>query len=448
VNELKPKILIVDDDRTVCQSLRLLFMTRGFDVHYLINPLNTVEFIESFKPGVLLLDLNFSVETSGKEGLHILQKIKKAFPALPVVLITAWGTLELAVEGMKSGAADFITKPWDNDSLVSAVNTQIRLQQNVSTTLLHRLENIPGESEAMKEVKQLLPNVALTDASILITGDRGTGKELIAEAIHDLSNRSEHPFIKMDIAGLPDEYFDRELTGYRKNTFPDAASDKKGTLAQAGAGTLFMDEIAGISLPAQTRLLKILEERRFEPVGSNIPEKVMCRFIASSCNNLSIRALENNFREDLFYKLSLVHIHLPPLSERREDIPELARHFIMQLNQGNKTRKIEEHALEWLSTQEFEGNVRQLKTLIERTWLLSENYTITIKELKKHSMKEPASQTAGATLEELEKNTIRKAIELKKGNMSEVAKNLGITRSALYRRMSKFGLTNPNKDED
>ncbi len=442
----KPKILIVDDDRTVCQSLRLLFMTSGFEVQYLINPLNVVEFIDSFKPHAVLLDLNFSVETTGEEGLRILKEISRVHTGLPVILITAWGTLDLAVQGMKAGASDFITKPWDNATMVSAVRTQIGLKEQKSEVLTQKLDNIIGESEAIRNIKSLILNVAPTDAAILITGERGTGKELVAEAIHDLSQRADNPFIKADIAGL--EYFERDLVGYRRGAFSGAVSDKKALLSHVRNGTFFLDEIAEVSFPAQTKLLKIIEERSFEPIGSGIVENVKCRFISSTKSNLRRKIEEGVFREDLFYKLSLVHIKLPSLSQRQEDIPLLASYFVNKLNQGDKKRKLEESAREWLSTQEFEGNVRQLKNLIERTWLLAEGYSITIKDLKKNFAQNTGKPEANMTLEEMEKSMIQKAIALKKGNMSEVARNLGITRSALYRRMSKFGLTNPHGDED
>jgi two-component system NtrC family response regulator len=442
----KPKILIVDDDRTVCQSLRLLFMTQGFEVQYIMNPLNVIEFINSFKPNAVLLDLNFSVETTGDEGLKILKEIARVYTGLPVILITAWGTLDLAVMGMKIGASDFITKPWDNETLVSAVKTQLNLKQEQSQGLSKRLDNIVGKSEAIQRIKSLIANVAATDAAVLITGDSGTGKELLAETIHDVSDRSEKAFMKADIMGL--ENIERELLGYKRGAFSGAGSDQKGFFTQAGEGTLFLDGIENVSVATQTKLLRILEERSFEPLGAGMTEKLKCRFISSSRTSLRERIDQNRFREDLFYKLGLVNIYLPPLNERQEDIPLLASYFVEKLNQNEKKRKIEESALEWLSIQTFQGNIRELKNLVERTWLLSEGHAITIKELKRNQEVRQRKTESVMTLEEMEKSMIVKAIALKKGNMSEVAKNLGITRSALYRRMSKFGLTNPQGDED
>lgn len=448
MNETKPRILIVDDDRTVCQSLRLLFMTRGFEVQYLINPLNVIEFIGSFKPDILLLDLNFSVETSGKEGLMILKEIRQVYAGLPVILFTAWGTLDLAVSGMKTGASDFITKPWDNEGVIAAVNTQLKLSGRTQEALQQKLDNIIGQSEALQKVRSLIRSAAPTQAPVLITGEQGTGKELVAETLHDVSLRKEHPFIKADITGLPGMLLERELLGYRKGAFQEAMTDHRGLFSRAGEGTLFLDEIGDIPVPVQSKLLRATEERAFEPLGSTLTEKLKCGFISSSRRDPGKLTGEGYFREDLFYRLSVVHIHLPPLAERAEDIPLLAAHFAEKLNRGEKKRKMEDRALEWLSTQEFPGNVRQLKNLIERTWLLSDNYSLTIKELKKNLSSEPGRQDSGMTLEEMEKVMIQKAIALKKGNMSEVAKNLGITRSALYRRMSKFGFTNPGDHEN
>lgn len=445
---IKPKILIADDDRTVCQSLRLLFITRGFEVQYLINPLNIIDFIESFKPDVLLLDLNFSIETTGEEGLRILQEVRRVYVNLPVVLLTAWGTLDLAVRGMKTGASDFITKPWDNDAVVSAVNTHLTLNGSRQAAQLQKLDTIIGRSEAMQKAKSLLLGAAPTDASVLITGEQGTGKELLAETLHDLSRRKDYPFIKADVAGFPGVLLERELFGYRKGAFPEAASDYRGLLSRAEAGTVFLDEIGEIPVALQSKLLRITEERTYEPAGSGLSEKLKCNFVSSSRSDAGRLISEGRLREDLFYRLSLVHIHLPPLAERPEDIPLLAAHFADKLNRGEKKRKLEERALEWLGTQEFPGNVRQLKRLIERTWLLSDSYSIPIKELKKNLSPGSGRQESGMTLEEMEKSMIQKAIALKKGNMSEVAKNLGITRSALYRRMSKFGLSNPGDHEN
>lgn len=437
----KPKILIVDDDRTVCQSLRLLFTTRGFEVQYIMNPFNVLEFIESFKPNVVLLDLNFSVETSGNEGLEILLKIHAGFPNVPVLLFTAWGTLELAVAGMKAGAVDFLTKPWDNEELVSAVNTQLKLKENSSLEMESSLNGIVGQSRVIKDLRAIVSQVANTDATILISGEKGTGKELIAEAIHDLSHRKG--FLKANLLGKSDEQLERELWGYRRGVFQNANRDFNGILKEAGEGTLFWEGIENLSVVLQGKLLKVLQEKSFRQIGFDEDIRVKSRWISSTQDKNS-----THFREDFLYKMGLVPIYVPALSERQEDIPELAQWFVERLNQDERKKKIESSALEWLSTQDFPGNVLQLQHLIERTWVLSSNYTITIKELKKYLGENAPQKETEMTLDEMEKSMIQKAISLKKGNMSEVAKKLGITRSSLYRRMNKFGITNPNLDEN
>ena len=438
----KPKILIADDDRTVCQSLRLLFITRGFEVQYLINPFNIVDFIGSYKPDILLLDLNFSIETSGEEGLEILNEVRSTHPGLPVIIFTAWGTLTLAVAGMKAGAADFITKPWNNGDLVSAVKTQLHLRQTQQEAGESRLAGIIGHSPAIQAMKSTILQVAETDAAVLISGERGTGKELLAETLHDLSVRKGKPFVKAALPGLQEEQIDREVFGYKKGAWRHEAT---GLLAKSGEGTLFWEEIDGLSPLMQSRLLRVLQERTFSPLGSEREFRFRARFISSASSDIQRKIERGIFREDLFYKIGIVHLEVPPLSERREDIPELAQYFIDKLNTDERRKKIEPSVLEWLSIQEFPGNVSQLQYLVEKAWRLSDKPVLTIRELKKNL--EPAGRESGMTLEEMEKSMIQEAIAAKKGNMSEVAKKLGITRSSLYRRMSKFGISNPHTDE-
>jgi two-component system NtrC family response regulator len=439
----KPKILIVDDDRTVCQSLRLLFMTKGFEVQYLINPLNVIEFIDSFKPEVVLLDLNFSIETSGQEGLEILEKIKKSFQSLPVLLFTAWGTLELAVAGMKAGAVDFLTKPWDNEELISAVKTQLLLKQNQSIEQESSLNQIVGNSEAMKNLRTVVSQVSQTDATVIISGDKGTGKTHIAEIMHELSLRKN--LVNFKLYDLTEEQTERELLGYKKGVFQGASRDTIGVLKEVNEGTLLWEGIENLTLPMQSKLLKILQEKQFCALGSDEEIRVKSRWISTSQVDLKSN---KDFREDFLYKMGLVSIQIPALSERPEDIPALAQHFIDKLNLGERKKKMDSAALEWLSTQDFAGNVAEIKQMIERTWLLSPQYTLTIKELKKNLDKNDSNASRELTLDEMEINMIQKAISQKKGNMSEVAKKLGITRSSLYRRMNKFGIINPNLDEN
>ncbi|MBX2953677.1 MAG: sigma-54-dependent Fis family transcriptional regulator [Leadbetterella sp.] len=438
---MKPKILIIDDDRTICQSLKLLFSMKGFEVQYIMNPLNMVEFTENFGPDAVILDMNFTLEASGDEGLALLKKLRASFPELPVVLITAWGTLELAVAGMKAGAVDFMTKPWNNDDLVSAVQTQLQLKQAQRQAGESRLAGIIGSSAAVRSLKSTLLQVAETDAAVLLSGERGTGKELLAETLHDLSPRKGRPFVKAGLPGLPEDQLEREVFGYRRAAF---SPDSGGLLAKSGEGTLFWDEVDQLSPVMQGKLLRVLQERTFTPLGSDAVSRFRARLISAASAEIKKKTAGGGFREDLLYKIGIVHIEVPPLSERREDIPELARYFMEKLNTDDRRKKIDSAALEWLSTQEFPGNIAQLQHLVERSWMLSEKPTLTIRELKKNHA---TGGETDMTLEEMEKEMIRKAIAAKKGNMSEVAKKLGITRSSLYRRMSKFGISNSDTDE-
>lgn len=437
----KPKILIIDDDRTVCQSLKLLFTLKGYEVQYIMNPLNMVEFTENFGPDAVVLDMNFTLEASGDEGLALVKKLRASFPELPVLLITAWGTLELAVAGMKAGAADFMTKPWNNEDLVSAVQTQLQLKRVRREAGESRLAGIIGNSQVIRSLKSTLLQVAQTDATVLLSGERGTGKEFLAEMLHDLSPKKGKPFVKAGLRGLPEDQLEREVFGYRKGAFPYHSG---GLLAKSGEGTLFWDEVDQLSPVMQSKLLRVLQERTFRPVGSEAENRFSARLISAASPEIKRKTTGGEFREDLLYKIGIVHIEVPPLSERREDIPELVQYFIEKLNTDERRRKIESPTLEWLSTQEFPGNIAQLQHLVEKSWLLSEKPAITIKELKRNHN---TGGEADMTLEEMEKRMIQKAIAAKKGNMSEVAKKLGITRSSLYRRMSKFGISNPGTDE-
>src|SRR5690606_22006389 len=262
---MPPKILIIDDDRTVCRSLKLLFSKAEFSVETLFNPLNTLEFIDSFQPDVVLLDLNFSIDTSGQEGLRILESIRQRNPELPVILITAWGTLELAISGMKLGARDFITKPWDNQQLKSAVQTQIDLNSGKDSEILDvsALEAIIGDSESIRAIKSTILQIAKTDATVLITGESGTGKELVAEAIHNNSKRRDKAFVKVNLGGVPDELFESEMFGHVKGAFTGAVHDRVGRFRKADGGTIFLDEVGELSQRAQVKLLRVLQEKAF-----------------------------------------------------------------------------------------------------------------------------------------------------------------------------------------
>ncbi|HLU93062.1 MAG TPA: sigma-54 dependent transcriptional regulator [Membranihabitans sp.] len=447
---MEPRILIIDDDRTVCQSLKLLFSKAGFSVQTIYNPLNVLEFVTSFFPDIVLLDLNFSVDTSGREGLHILEKIRNVFPELPVILITAWGTLDLAVDGMKRGARDFITKPWDNQQLLESVQTQLNLRSTGTDTITNpaALETIIGQSTPMMEVKSLIMKVAQTDATVLITGGSGTGKELVAEAIHDNSRRKNQNFVKVNLGGIPDELFESEMFGHVKGAFTGAIQHRNGRFQEAEGGTIFLDEVGELSGRAQVKLLRVLQEKTFEPLGSSKTVRSDIRIISATHRELESMVATGEFREDLFYRVNLLHIHLPALAERREDIPLLVQYFVQRLNDSSdgKHMEVNDKALQWLSHQDFPGNIRQLRNIVERTWLLSSKKVLDQKNFAMNltssasSDSKTASKAGIMTLEEMEIEMIQRAMAFHDGNISRVARSLGITRSSLYRRLSKYNV--------
>lgn len=444
------KVLILDDDETVCQSLRYLFVKQGWEVQALTNPLNAVPFIENNPADLILLDLNFRVGTDGKEGLTLLQQIKGHFPAVPVILFTAWGSMQLAIDGMKLGAADFLTKPWNNEHLVAAVRTQIQLtdknEKNHRLTTHSSLDAIIGTSESIQTIKEWIVKVAPTDATVLITGESGTGKELVAKAVHDLSARKDHPFVSVNLGAVPEGLFESELFGHKKGAFTSAASDRDGRFKLAEKGTLFLDEIGDLALSSQVKLLRVLQEKVYEPLGGSKPFKTDVRIISATHKDLADMVVRATFREDLFYRINLLHIHLPSLSERQTDIPLLVNHFIDQINDsGNKRVKVEDHALEWLSKQRYPGNIRQLKNCVERTVLLSSKDKLGIKDFKPHleaklfnSAKFP--KVGEVTLDEMEIKLITNALEFYSGNITDASRALGITRSSLYRRIDKYNI--------
>ncbi len=443
------KILIVDDDRVICQSLKLLFHKAGYEVQCIYNPLNALAFIDTFKPSLVLLDMNFTIDTTGKQGLEILSAIKKEFPALDIILITGWGSVELAVQGMKMGANDFLTKPWDNEQLLQSVRTILTLQdpkENESQNIAS-LKAIIGESSAIKDVKKTIRQIAATEATVLITGESGTGKELVAEAIHDNSQRADDSFVKVNLGGVSTSLFESELFGHKKGAFTGAISDRIGRFQKAHKGTIFLDEIGDIDPASQVKLLRVLQEKTFEPLGSSKTVKVNVRIISATHKNLEDLVETGDFREDLYYRVNLLHIHLPSLRERRGDIPLLAKSFIDRLNKNKEGKPfyIDPETFEWLSRQEYSGNIRQLKNIVERTCLLSSTNKLSIKDFKPHFLvssgrKSELPKIGTITLDELEKAMIQKAMSFHNGNISQVARSLGITRSALYRRLEKYNI--------
>ncbi|WP_280752340.1 MULTISPECIES: sigma-54 dependent transcriptional regulator [unclassified Parabacteroides] len=455
-------ILIVDDDTVVRSSLAFLLKRAGYQPEAVPGPREALEAIRAYKPELILLDMNFTLTTTGAEGIQLLRQIKIFHPDVPVILMTAWGSITLAVQGMRAGAFDFITKPWNNLVLLNTIRTALELsaQKDARPTSSEEMENeasvsfekIIGKSPVLQEILGTVSRIAPTNASVLITGESGTGKELIAEAIHTHSLRKENPFVKVNLGGLSHSLFESEMFGHKKGAFTDAYMDRKGRFEMADNGTIFLDEIGDLELSSQVKLLRVLQDQTFEVLGDSRPRKVDIRVVSATNRDLREMVSARSFREDLFYRINLITIHLPPLRERKEDIPLLARYFAEQQAALNGLPPVEfsSEALSWLQQQPYPGNIRELKNLVERTILVSGKPLLQASDLKAQTgagsekTQQAANTLSGMTLDEIEKQTILQALDDYKGNLSHVASALGISRAALYRRMEKYGLS-PDK---
>lgn len=446
-------IIIVDDDAVVRSSLKLLLSRAGYEVEAYDTPEGLLSRVREIEPRLILMDMNYSLDTRGIEGLELLSKVKIFCPRTPVVLMTAWGSIELAVKGMQLGAFDFITKPWDNRQLLSSIETALSLNapQTPQETPASRAEIdalgdysfIIGQSPEIVSVLATVARIASTHASVLITGESGTGKELIAEAIHRNSRRQRQPFVKVNLGGVSQSLFESEMFGHKRGAFTDATSDRVGRFELAHRGTIFLDEIGELDMSCQVKLLRVLQDQSFEPLGESLPHKVDVRVV--SATNVDLRAMvaQHTFREDLMYRINLIEIHLPPLRERASDIPLLARHFASVVSEQNGLGRIcfDDEALAYLQGLPFYGNIRELKNLVERTILVSGHRLITVDDLIAQGGSMPAvSQPTSTQLDDVERSAIEEAIQRHGGNMSAVARSLGISRGALYRRLEKYGL--------
>ena len=452
-------ILIVDDDPSVTASLALLFKRQGYETRTAASPAEALEALDRQRCHAVLQDMNFARGTSGEEGLELLRQIKRRRPELPVILITAWGSIELAVAGMQAGAADFITKPWTNEQLLQALATvldvaAVRARRRRAGTPtreeldeLYDLAGIVGRDPKLLRILDLVGRIAPTDASVLITGESGTGKELLAEAIHRNSKRRGGPFVKVNLGGISSTLFESEMFGHVRGAFTDARQDRAGRFTLADGGTIFLDEIGEVDPSAQVKLLRVLQDRTFEVLGSSTPRRVDLRVISATNRDLTEMMARGNFREDLLYRLNLIAIELPPLRQRRGDIPLLAEHLVGGCARlyGRQGLRLAPRAVDWLETQSWPGNVRQLKQVIERAVLLARDDTIRvgeIQELDELGQKDRADRglpAAGSmTLDEMERAMIVKSLHHFGGNISQVAKALGLSRAALYRRCEKY----------
>lgn len=458
-------ILLIDDDHAIQTSLSLLFQQEGFKVHATSSPQEALAFLKKNTPQLAILDMNFSIETVGTEGLNTLQKIKALQPLLPVILLTGWGTIELAVEGMKIGAADFMTKPWQNEAMLQSVHTILNLAQSKPQSPnrkrldeQYHFENIVGEDPQLLELLESIARVAPTDAPVLITGESGAGKELIAEALHLNSKRNKAPFVKVNLGGISSSLFESELFGHVRGAFTDAKTDRIGRFEMAHKGSIFLDEIGDLDLASQVKLLRVLQDRTFEPLGSSRSKTVDVRIVCATNRNLEEMVAQGTFREDLFYRINLITVKLPALRERPGDIPALVNFFVNNLKAlyQRPNLYVNKEALQWLKNLPLPGNIRQLKNLVERSVLLSTGDELGIADFQKNLQTQGSSTKSNAkfpevgsmTLEEMELEMIKRALAFHQNKLSKVARSLGITRFALYRRLEKYGIVVEGEDED
>jgi DNA-binding NtrC family response regulator len=441
-------ILISDDDSAVRSSLKLLLNRAGYEVATSASPQETVDYVRQQVPDLILMDMNYTSGTSGDEGLTLLRQVKVFCPATPVILITAWGSIHLAVKGIQAGAFDFITKPWDNRALLKSIETAISLNKEADNEPgIFRYNKIIGKSPLLIPVFHTISRIATTNASVLITGESGTGKELIAEAIHAHSNRRKHAFVKVNLGGISQSLFESEMFGHKKGAFTDAHYDRTGRFETADKGSIFLDEIGELDTGCQVKLLRVLQDQTFEALGDSKSRQVDVRIISATNRNLQEMVTNGAFREDLFYRINLITIRVPSLRERIDDIPLLVNHFAriqVQQNTGEPP-EITPDAMSFLKSLPYPGNIRELKNLVDRTLLVSGKSILTASDFEKQYEQNPGRISSGKLdsvlpLEEMEKNMIFKALELYGNNYSKVATALGLTRQALYRRLEKYGV--------
>lgn len=448
-----PRILIADDQPDVLAALRLLLKAEGYQIDTAASPAAILAALEIREYDVLLMDLNYARDTtSGQEGLDVLRQLAAKDPSLPVVVMTAWGSVELAVEAMRHGARDFVQKPWDNARLLAIVRTQIELSEALRKSQRLEAENrllqsegrpaMIAESAAMQPVLQLIARVGPSDANVLITGEPGTGKEVVARTLHAMSLRRDRPMVTVNAGGLAEGVFESELFGHVKGAFTDAKVDRVGRFELADTGTLFLDEIANVPFSLQAKLLRVLEIGEMERVGSSKTKRVDVRVISATNANLEDEVAQNRFRQDLLFRLNTIEIHLPPLRERKEDIPHLAAYFLAA--HSRRYRKhlagFEPAAMKLMTENPWQGNVRELNHVVERAVLMAQDHLIRVADLAVRPPREGTGRLEEMSLEEVEGFLIKKALAKHDGNVSHAARALGLSRSALYRRLERYGL--------
>ncbi len=443
------KLLIVDDNRGILSAVKLLADSHFAEVVTLSSPNTLISTLRTFEADVVLLDMNFSAGiNSGNEGIYWLGQIAEKYPATQTVLFTAYADIDLAVKAMKHGAVDFVVKPWDNDKLITSLRNAYRLSRNRRDPK-RRKESRPadkpmfwGESEAMSRIRDTVEKVAVTDANILITGENGTGKEMLAREIHRLSTRRNAAMVSLDMGAIPDTLFESELFGHVKGAFTDARTDRAGKFETASGGTLFLDEIGNLPLHMQAKLLTALQSRSIVRLGSNVPVPVDIRLISATNRDPYDLTAKGEFRQDLLYRINTIHIALPPLRSRKEDIAQLAAMFLARYSEkyGKRIDGFSAEASERLAAHAWEGNIRELQHTVEKAVIMSDSPAIGVE----HLLLRPATSVAAAdgvsTLEQMERKMIRDAVTACNGNLTAVAQKLGITRQTLYNKIKRYGL--------
>jgi DNA-binding NtrC family response regulator len=449
----RTRVLVADDQSDIREALRLLLKGEGFETETVASPAAVLSALEAREFDALLMDLNYARDTtSGQEGLDLLSNIRAKDGTLPIIVMTAWGSLELAVEAMRRGAKDFIQKPWENARLLTILKTQIELSQALRKSQRLEAENrllradgrptLIAESAAMRPVLDLIARVGPSDANVLITGEHGTGKDVIARTLYALSPRAGRPLVTVNAGGLPEGIFESELFGHVKGAFTDAKSDRVGRFELADGGTLFLDEIANVPMNLQAKLLRALETGELERVGSSTTRRVNVRILSATNADIQAEVTAGRFREDLLFRLNTIEIHLPPLRERKEDIALLAHHFLRQSAQRYRKRLegFEPVALQLLLDHPWPGNVRELDHAIERGVLMAEGPQVRASDLGLRAARETPLRLDEMSIEDVERVLIQKALARFGGNVSHASKALGLSRSALYRRLQKHSL--------
>ena len=447
------RVLVADDQPDVVEALRLLLKGEGYRIESAGSPAAILEAIDTREFDAVLMDLNYARDTtSGQEGLDLLSQIRGHDQMLPVVVMTAWGSVDLAVEAMRRGARDFVQKPWENARLLTIVRTQVDLARALRRQQRLEAENrslkpdvrplLIADAPAMRPVLELISRVGPSEANVLITGENGTGKGTVAQAIHSVSGRTGKGLVAVNAGGLSEGVFESELFGHVKGAFTDAKTDRVGRFELADGGTLFLDEIANVPLNLQPKLLRVLETGDFERVGSSRTRHVNVRILSASNAQLGDEVGSGRFRQDLLFRLNTIEIALPPLRSRREDIPELSHHFLRQHAQRYRKHLtgFEPAAAQALLSHPWPGNIRELDHAIERGVLMAQGSTIRLSELGLRLDRDQTSRIEDMSLEEVEGFLIKKAMARFDGNVSQAAKALGLSRSALYRRLQRYGL--------